>query len=194
MQFISRKDAILLYGSVENFIDDLCKRSAGCTFNIDPNSGGIWYYYDHDTELSWSNAGFVQIDGVHASEYITKSIGLPAVLEQVAEEADELSHAALKLARALRGENPTPVSVEEAYEKLLEELVDGRGLLAGALDHTGREINAALLRGVNAAHVEHEHAIDVDPEVVIAVELEEALNTTKKFNEKMYQISQVLAI
>lgn len=126
MQFISRKDAILLYGSVENFIDDLCKRSAGCTFNFDPKNGGIWYYYDHDTELSWSNAGFVEIDGVHASEYITKSIGLPAVLEQVAEEADELSHAALKLARALRGENPTPVSVEEAYAKLLEELGDVR--------------------------------------------------------------------
>ena len=28
----------------------------------------------------------------------------------------------------------------------------------------------------------------------IAVELEEALNRPKKFNEKMYQISQVLAI
>lgn len=38
-----------------------------------------------------------------------------ALLEQVAEECTELGHAALKLARKYRNENPTPVTEEEAY-------------------------------------------------------------------------------
>ena len=39
---------------------------------------------------------------------IIDSIGLPAVLEQLAEECSELAQASLKYARLLRGENPTP--------------------------------------------------------------------------------------
>ena len=39
-----------------------------------------------------------------------EKIGTSAKLEQLAEEAAELSQAALKLARVLRGENPTPVN------------------------------------------------------------------------------------
>ena len=37
-----------------------------------------------------------------------EKIGTPAMLEQMAEEAAELAQAALKLARVLRAENPTP--------------------------------------------------------------------------------------
>ena len=42
-----------------------------------------------------------------------EKIGTPAMLEQLAKEAAELSQAALKLARVLRGENPTPVTRRE---------------------------------------------------------------------------------
>lgn len=45
---------------------------------------------------------------------IVDAIGLPAVLEQLAEECCELGQAALKLSRIMRGENPTPVSIEVA--------------------------------------------------------------------------------
>ena len=47
-----------------------------------------------------------------------------ALLEQVAEECTELGHAALKLARKYRNENPTPVTEEEAYANLKEEWAD----------------------------------------------------------------------
>lgn len=46
------------------------------------------------------------------------------ILAQLAEEAAELSQAALKLRRALDGRNPTPVSVQEAGNRLLEEIAD----------------------------------------------------------------------
>lgn len=52
------------------------------------------------------------------------SLGEPAMLEQLAEECSELAHAALKMARLERGENPTPKTEEECVENLLEELGD----------------------------------------------------------------------
>lgn len=51
-------------------------------------------------------------------------IGLAATLEMTAEECCELGHAALKLARVVRGENPTPVTMAEAQEGFVEELAD----------------------------------------------------------------------
>ena len=45
-------------------------------------------------------------------------------LAQLAEECAELSHAALKLRRALEGVNPTPVTVVEAEEGLEAEIAD----------------------------------------------------------------------
>lgn len=51
-------------------------------------------------------------------------IGLPAMLEMLAEECNELGHASLKYARALRGENPTPKSFNECAEALAEEVAD----------------------------------------------------------------------
>lgn len=44
--------------------------------------------------------------------------------EQLAEEASELCKAALKMARILRGENPTPVTDNEARINLIEEFTD----------------------------------------------------------------------
>lgn len=52
-------------------------------------------------------------------------IGKPAMLEQTAEEAVELAHACLKLARMLRGENKVHNKVEEELiNNILEEIAD----------------------------------------------------------------------
>lgn len=55
---------------------------------------------------------------------MTDIIGEPAMFEQLAEEASELAQAALKVARVLRGENPTPVEYKKAVENLTEEYSD----------------------------------------------------------------------
>lgn len=52
------------------------------------------------------------------------AIGEPAMYEQLAEECSELGKAALKLARVLRGENPTPLTEEAARAKVIEECTD----------------------------------------------------------------------
>ena len=57
---------------------------------------------------------------------ILETLGTEAVLEQLAEEASELSQAALKLARKLRGVNPTPKTEQECWNALLEEIADVR--------------------------------------------------------------------
>lgn len=61
-------------------------------------------------------------------------LGAAAALELLAEECAELGHAALKRARILRGENPTPESAEEAEEKLREELADVTALAEECMD------------------------------------------------------------
>ena len=53
-----------------------------------------------------------------------EAIGSAAMLEQLAEESAELAQAALKVARILRGDNPTPVTLKEAEEHLVEEYTD----------------------------------------------------------------------
>ena len=55
---------------------------------------------------------------------MVEKIGIPAMLEQTAEECSELSMAAIKLLRILYGENPTPVTEEEAQKALKEEFSD----------------------------------------------------------------------
>lgn len=55
---------------------------------------------------------------------VINDIGVPATLELCAEECVELAHAALKMARKLRGENPTPKSMDDIIECLTEELGD----------------------------------------------------------------------
>ena len=51
-------------------------------------------------------------------------IGLPAMLEQMAEECNELAHACLKYSRYLRGENPTYSLPRTMIENLNEEMAD----------------------------------------------------------------------
>lgn len=57
---------------------------------------------------------------------IINEIGEPAALEQLAEESAELAQAALKLARILRKENPTPKKFGEGFHAFQEELADVR--------------------------------------------------------------------
>lgn len=57
---------------------------------------------------------------------VIDKIGVPALLEQTAEESVELAHACLKLARKIRGENPTPKTKEELCHNLNEEIADIR--------------------------------------------------------------------
>lgn len=86
--------------------------------------------------------------GIQPEMYqVIGAIGLPAVLEQCAEELAELTQATLKMARALRGENPTPVTHSQAAEHLHEELGDVR-LCLKVLD--------AAMGGDNTAAVEAE--------------------------------------
>ena len=60
---------------------------------------------------------------------VIEAIGLPAVLEQCAEELAELTQASLKMARKLRGENPTPVTHAQAAAHLHEELGDRKSVV-----------------------------------------------------------------
>ena len=56
--------------------------------------------------------------------YIVENLPIEELLCQLAEEASELSKAALKLRRALEGTNPTPVTPAEAMGNLREEIAD----------------------------------------------------------------------
>ena len=58
------------------------------------------------------------------NQQIVDKIGLAAMYEQLAEEATELAHAALKYARIIRGENPTPIPEKAAAFAVIEELSD----------------------------------------------------------------------
>lgn len=55
---------------------------------------------------------------------IHETIPKAALYESLAEEATELAQAAMKMARVLRNENPTPVTQKEAKDNLIEEYGD----------------------------------------------------------------------
>lgn len=59
-----------------------------------------------------------------AIDVIREHLDQSELLTQLAEEAAELSKAALKLRRVYTGINPTPVTGKEAFNNLLEELAD----------------------------------------------------------------------
>lgn len=86
-------------------------------FNNAPRKVGASEYWDDRA---------VPMGGEQEVNQVIEAIGLPAVLEQCAEELAELTQAALKMARKLRGENPTPMTHAQAAEHLHEELGDVR--------------------------------------------------------------------
>lgn len=68
-----------------------------------------------------------QSDVEDMNRLITQKLGARERLEVLAEEAAELSQAALKMIRAYRMGgvvNPTPVTAKEALENLFEEVAD----------------------------------------------------------------------
>ena len=56
--------------------------------------------------------------------YIRQTVPTPALCEAIAEEATELAQAALKYARILRNENPTPANKVDVMKNLSEEVGD----------------------------------------------------------------------
>ena len=56
--------------------------------------------------------------------YVKENVDFKERLAQLAEEATELAHAALKYRRSWDDENPTPVSPYDALADLLEEIDD----------------------------------------------------------------------
>lgn len=57
-------------------------------------------------------------------DIIKQTVPMPDLYEQLAEEAAELAQAANKMARVLRGTNPTPKTEKEARNSLIEEYTD----------------------------------------------------------------------
>lgn len=57
-------------------------------------------------------------------DFVSGNLTERTAYEGLAEECCELAQAALKAIRAADGENPTPVSLEEAKEKIREEAGD----------------------------------------------------------------------
>lgn len=57
-------------------------------------------------------------------QYIVDCLSNEELLAQLAEEAAELGHAALKLRRVYDGTNATPVPKEDALKSLMEEVAD----------------------------------------------------------------------
>lgn len=58
------------------------------------------------------------------SKKISDILPKTEILAQLAEKASKLAQSALELRRALDGTNPTPKSIEECEENMLEELAD----------------------------------------------------------------------
>ena len=71
---------------------------------------------------------------MNLNEKIKQHIPQDELLAQLAEEAAELSQAALKLRRALTGINPTPVTADEARKNMVEEAADVYNVLGLLLD------------------------------------------------------------
>jgi NTP pyrophosphatase (non-canonical NTP hydrolase) len=57
-------------------------------------------------------------------KYVKECIGEAALYEQMAEECTELAQVLLKKARRLRGDNPTPLTMDEINANIEEEYTD----------------------------------------------------------------------
>lgn len=66
----------------------------------------------------------------------------PCLYDQLAEEAMELAHAAIKMSRTLRGENPSPITTDHAEKMVNEEYGD----LMNVIGILGLYVNKDLQR------------------------------------------------
>lgn len=65
---------------------------------------------------------------------IKNAIPIADIYDQLAEEAAELAQAANKMARVLRGTNPTPKTEREAHSSVVEEYTDLVNVAGNVLD------------------------------------------------------------
>lgn len=85
-------------------------------------------------------------------DYILDKLDERTLLEQLAEEASELSQAALKLIRAKGlSENITPKMKEKVTQNLTEEMLDC-GIVMALLCHKDAKIMAAILYSKDMAN------------------------------------------
>lgn len=59
-----------------------------------------------------------------AASFVRDRLELDEIYAQLAEEAAELAHAALKMRRVINRKNPTPVDADDAFESVVEEASD----------------------------------------------------------------------
>ena len=71
-----------------------------------------------------SQKGLKKVTYIENLNYIKENVSSKERFAQLAEEATELAKAALKYRRTLDDENPTPVSRNEAFKNLIEEIDD----------------------------------------------------------------------
>ena len=130
-------------------LEELCRRSDAVTYEFENVPGSVLIPLEkkynipqgfrplYDSQDRLREKDNARAGGLATPEYAAADdeaslraavakIGLPAVLEQCAEELAELTQASLKMARKLRGENPTPVTHAQAAAHLHEELGDVR--------------------------------------------------------------------
>lgn len=73
---------------------------------------------------------------------LLNATGAAATYELLAEECTELAHAALKMGRYIRGENPTPETYEQIRASLREEVADVY-LILDVLDIKANDVSIA---------------------------------------------------
>ena len=86
--------------------------------------------------------------GLNPWERIFRCIGEASALEMLAEEAAELSAAALKAARILRGDNPARIDYPEAMKAVIDELGDtlnAANVLGSGLVPDGRLVDPTVM-------------------------------------------------
>ena len=89
------------------------------------------------------------IDGMNYLDIVRAKLTDQELLAQLAEEAAELAQAALKMRRVMDGTNPTPVTFQEAYDNILEEICDVETCVAALLYNTPTAVKVrADLRAV----------------------------------------------
>lgn len=86
----------------------------------------VWKLEKAPTLINWVpvNISRLSINTKQEEKYIFDCLGEEELLCQLAEEAGELTQAALKYRRTITEKNPTPKTSTEAFDNLLEELAD----------------------------------------------------------------------
>lgn len=108
---------------------------------------------------------------------IRRGLSPAAIFEQLAEECVELAQCALKQARIIRGENPTPADIVDVVKATDEEVADvlncftvlglqpNNSLMTAKLMRWGSRIKAAQLQPM--PEIVPEFADETDPDILI---------------------------